>query len=87
MAQVIGVQGLGLPYPGALYPTTVGLPPVPSIAGTNALSLAPGDAILIPSGSFYVTLGQYTTFQVLELDEMRSIVLALVVFVEKVIEL
>jgi len=64
MAQNIGVQGLGLPGPISLYPVQTGVPSIPSLAATNAVSLAPGQSMLIPSGRFMTVLGPYTSIQV-----------------------
>ena len=64
MAQNIGVQGLPLPGPISLYPVQTGVPSIPNLAATNAVSLAPGQSILIPSGKFMTVLGLYTTIQV-----------------------
>ena len=66
MAQGIGVQGLPLPPPTALYPTQTGVPPVPNVVGTNALSLPPGGAVIIPSDNCYIVPGVYSQPQILD---------------------
>lgn len=64
MAQIIGAVGVPLPPPLSLYPVTTSVPPIPNIAATNAISLNPGGALLIPSGTFFISPGQYSTIQV-----------------------
>lgn len=64
MAQVIGIQGVPLPPPLQLYPTQTGVPPIPNVASTNVLSLAAGQGVLIPSGTFLVAPCQYTQVQI-----------------------
>ena len=66
MAQRIGAQGVGLPSPLALYPPQTGVPPVPNIAETNAVSLPPGGAIYLPSNLVFNVPGQYSQQQILD---------------------
>ena len=66
MAQRIGAQGVGLPSPLALYPPQTGVPPVPNIAATNAVSLPPGGAIYLPSNLVFNVPGQYSQQQILD---------------------
>ena len=64
-SNTIGAVGVPLAYPGALYPVTV-LGQVPQLAGTNRISLPPGGDIVIPSGSWWVNVGQYSVLQALD---------------------
>ena len=64
MAQIIGAVGVPLPPPLSLYPVTTSVPPIPNIAATNAISLNPGAALLIPSGTFMVSPGQYSSVEI-----------------------
>ena len=56
--------GLGLPFPQALYPTSlIGAAPQPA---TNEITLAPGQGIPVPGGDWAINLGKYTFLQVLD---------------------
>lgn len=57
----IGGPGVLLPPPVALYPT--GLANTPALPATNLQSLAPGDAIQLPRGTFLVSLGGLAELQ------------------------
>lgn len=56
--------GIGLPLPQALYPTALLNAPVD--ASTNSITLAPGDALPIPAGDWYISLGSYLVLQYLD---------------------
>ena len=56
--------GLGLQLPQYLYPTELNAAPYD--APTNKIALAPGDALPIPSGVWYITLGFYNVLQYLD---------------------
>ncbi len=62
----ISQQGVGLPFPSATYPVTVGTPPYPANNRTNQVSLAPGGAITLAPGYYQVDTGKYSVLQ--ELD-------------------
>jgi hypothetical protein len=62
MTQSIGVQGIGLASPSSLTPTQAN--GQPSIVGSNAVTLAPGQAALIPPGLFYIDPGKTSLVQV-----------------------
>jgi hypothetical protein len=62
MTQSIGVQGIGLAPPSSLTPTQAN--GQPSLVGSNALSLAGGQAALIPPGLFYIDPGKTSLVQV-----------------------
>ena len=66
MAQVIGAQGVPLPPPLQLFPVQTGVPPVPNIAATNAVSLPPGGSVLLPSGVMFNISGQYSQQQIVD---------------------
>ena len=66
MAQVIGAQGVGLPPPLQLFPVQTGVPPVPNIAATNAISLAPGGAVYLPSNTTWNVAGLVCQQQILD---------------------
>jgi hypothetical protein len=56
--------GLNLPFPQALYPTSLtGAAPTPA---TNELTLAAGQALTIPGGDWALNLGKYTLIQYLD---------------------
>ena len=60
----LGGPGLGLPFPQALYPNNLaGIGPN---AATNEITLAAGQALAIPPGTFIVTPGRYTLLQYLD---------------------
>jgi hypothetical protein len=70
MALIIGAGGgltssgtpqITLPPPQALYPNVV--LGNPQVVATNRVSLPPGGDILIPSGRFFVSPGQYSQIQ------------------------
>ena len=56
--------GLGLPFPQALYPTSL-IGPAPTPA-TNEITMAAGQALPIPGGDWAINLGKYTTLQYLD---------------------
>ena len=60
----IGGTGIPLQTPSQLYPTPAS--GLPNLSPTNRLSLAPGADILIPAGTWNITLGLYTVLQVLD---------------------
>lgn len=64
MSQWLGGTGLPLSLPQALYPTE--LYNAPQDFSTNELTLAPGDAIALPPGSWFVNLGKYAVVQILD---------------------
>ena len=56
--------GLGLPFPQALYPTSlIGAAPTPA---TNLINLAPGQALPVPGGDWAVNIGKYSMLQTLD---------------------
>lgn len=61
MGTPLSGPGLGLPLPQYLYPTE--LQNAPYDASTNAINIAPGTALPIPAGTWYVSLGQYLVVQ------------------------
>jgi len=65
MAQINqGGPGLGLPYPQPSIPAALaGAPYTPP---TNALAVAPGEAVVLPAGPFMVICGKYTILQYLD---------------------
>ena len=69
----LGAPGVGLPFPQYLIPNTLvgggNFPP------QNILSVAPGQAFPVPSGTWIVATGKYTLFQ--ELDPVSGIWLPL----------
>lgn len=56
--------GIGLALPQYLYPTE--LQNAPYDVGTNKIALAPGDALPVPAGTWYLTLGFYCVLQYLD---------------------
>jgi hypothetical protein len=61
MTIIISGPGVGLPAPQNLYPTQLyGAPPD---APTNYVTLAPGDALTIQAGRWWVNLGAYSVLQ------------------------
>lgn len=56
--------GIGLALPQYLYPTE--LQNAPYDVGTNKIALAPGDALPVPAGTWYITLGFYCVLQYLD---------------------
>ena len=61
MPQPLSGPGLGLPLPQYLYPTE--LFQAPYDFSSNRLALAPGDAIPLPAGDWYVGGGSYCVAQ------------------------
>lgn len=66
MAQVIGAVGVPLPPPLSLYPTQTGVPPIPNIVATNAISLPPGGAVYLPSDKLFMDPGLVSQLQILD---------------------
>lgn len=65
MVQRISGPGVGLPYPQNLYPTDL-TGGVQYDAATSRIALAPGDAIIVPPGEWFVGLGMYLVLQYLD---------------------
>lgn len=65
MAQRIAGPGLGLPLPQQLYPAEL-LGGAYDAAGSNRQTLAPGQAMPVPPGEWYVGLGMYLILQHLD---------------------
>lgn len=63
-SNTIGAVGVSLPPPQALYPAQINNQP--QISATNRISLPPGGNILIPSGTWWVVPGVYSSVQVLD---------------------
>jgi hypothetical protein len=61
MAYPLSGPGVGLPYAQYLYPTELTNAPVDF--SSNRLALAPGDAIVLPRGTWYVDPGLYCVVQ------------------------
>lgn len=66
MTQIISGPGVGLPVPQALYPPSLQVPNAPYQEATNEFTLAPGQALPIPAGSWMITLGKYSVLQWLD---------------------
>lgn len=64
MTQRIAGPGLGLPLPQNLYPSELTNAALDT-AG-NRVTLAPGDAIAVPAGEWFVGLGMYLVLQFLD---------------------
>lgn len=64
MPQPLAGPGLGLPLPQYLYPTE--LFQAPYDFSSNKLALAPGDAIPLPAGDWYIGGGSYCVEQFLD---------------------
>ena len=64
MQQPLSGPGVGLPYPQALYPAN--LLNGENQPATNAIGLAPGDAIVVPRGTWWIDSGSYCFVQVLD---------------------
>jgi hypothetical protein len=62
MAGPLSGPGVGLPYPQALYPQS--LYNGETVPSTNTLSLAPGQIIPIPRGTFMVDTGGYGVYMI-----------------------
>ena len=64
MPQPLAGAGQGLQYPQSLYPAGL----LNGVIGgnTNDFSLAPGEALPVPAGSFIITLGKYCSLQYLD---------------------
>src|ERR1700683_2294428 len=56
--------GIGLPLPQNLYPSELSNAPLDT--PTNSICLAPGDAMAVPAGTFYVHPGVYCVLQYLD---------------------
>lgn len=63
MPQPLSGPGVGLPLPQNLYPSE--LNSAPYDFGNGSISLAPGCAIPIPAGDWYISLGMYCVLQYL----------------------
>ena len=61
----ISGPGLGLPAPQTLYPANLA-PNAPYTPGQNAISLAPGEVVIVPPGDFWIDPGKYSQIQVLD---------------------
>lgn len=66
MGQRIAGTGQGLPAPQYLYPSELNPTNTPLDMGNNYLTLAPGNSIAIPAGSWYVAPGPYCIMQYLD---------------------
>lgn len=64
MPQPLSGPGIGLQVPQQLYPANLANSEV--TASTNQFSLAPGDALPIPAGTWMVVLGKYSSLQYLD---------------------
>ena len=64
MSQLISGPGLGLPLPQNLYPSYLSNAPID--APTNRIALAPGDALPIPAGDYFIDAGSYCVIQYLD---------------------
>jgi hypothetical protein len=60
----ISGPGISLPPPQALYPAY--LTNEPYVPATNVITLAPGEAITVPSGDWLFNIGKYLTVQALD---------------------
>lgn len=65
MPQPLSGPGLGLPIAQNLYPADL-IPGSVVDAGTNQISLAPGEVYPIPAGDWYIGLGEYLILQFLD---------------------
>lgn len=65
MANIISGPGLGLPLPNNLYPSSL-YNGAPFGENTNRLALAPGDAIAVPSGEWWVQPSPHVAVQWLD---------------------
>ena len=61
MNQPLAGPGLGLPLPQNLYPSELNNSPYDF--GTNRVTLAPGQNIVIPAGDWIISMGGYLVFQ------------------------
>lgn len=60
----LGGPGIGLPFPQSLYPVSlIGSAITPA---TNAVTLAPGQALPVPAGDYIVSSGKYSMVQCLD---------------------
>jgi hypothetical protein len=66
MGQRISGQGVGLALPQYLYPTELNPLNTPLDLQNCYQTLAPGDSIAVPAGSWYIMLGPYLVFQFLD---------------------
>ena len=64
MPQYLSGPGLGLALPQYLYPTE--LNNAPADIASNKIALAPGQALPIPAGDWYIALGMYCVIQFLD---------------------
>lgn len=64
MTQGLSGPGLGLPLPQNLYPSYLNNAPVD--VPTNKIALAPGDALPIPAGDWFIDAGSYCVIQFLD---------------------
>lgn len=64
MPSPLSGPGVGLPLPQYLYPSE--LTNAPYDTGTNYVALAPGDALTVPAGTWYLAPGAVSLVQVLE---------------------
>lgn len=56
--------GIGLPFPQNLYPSE--LTNAPPDASSNRIALAPGEALPLAAGDYYLSLGSYLVLQYLD---------------------
>jgi hypothetical protein len=66
MGQRISGTGVGLALPQYLYPTELNPLNTPLDLQNCYQTLAPGDSIAVPAGSWYIMLGPYLVFQFLD---------------------
>lgn len=64
MTQGLSGPGIGLPLPQNLYPSY--LQNAPFDTPTNKITLAPGDAIPVPAGDWFIDAGSYCVIQFLD---------------------
>ncbi len=64
MPQPLSGPGIGLPLPQSLYPTQ--LQNAPADISSNFLTLAPGDAIPVPAGKWFISLDGVCVLQFLD---------------------
>ncbi len=62
----ISGTGVGLPAPQYLYPSELNPVNTPLDMGNNYQSLAPGNSVAVPAGSFYISPGPYCVLQFLD---------------------
>lgn len=66
MGQRISGTGVGLQLPQFLYPSEINPAQVPPDLGNNRQTLAPGTALPVPEGSWYIDKGNYCVLQYLD---------------------